>query len=293
MKKIILLSVIFLRYAQSQTIQDTLFLGAEKKKVMTYGMIAYTAASFYVEYNWWWKGNYHEFVFENDGFWNNYSLGVDKFGHFYASYLYFHFTYDILRWANFTEETSLWLAIAFPAFNALSVEIGDGYSTFAFSALDLTTNMLGIGYSVLQKEVPFFENFNFKWSYYPSGTIPFDGKFRITDDYDGHIYWLSFNIHGLLPERLREYYPRWLTFAVGYGGKNISARPALIGTPIPFNGIPARKWAFSIDYNLLELPLEGGLWNPLKSLLNNFKLPAPGVRQIQNQKAEFKPLLVN
>ncbi|MDP1675836.1 MAG: DUF2279 domain-containing protein [Bacteroidota bacterium] len=297
MKKLIFILIIVLQFAHSQPVKqsqnDSLFLGIEKKTFMTYGLVVYSASSLYVEYKWWWEGNYHPFKHENDGFWNNYSVGVDKIGHFYTSYLYFHFTYDILQWATFDEETSLWLAIAFPAANALSIEIGDGFSTYAFSNSDLIANSLGIAYSVLQKKAPFFENFTFKWSYYPSGIIPFDGRFRITDDYDGHLYWLSFNVHNLLPVKLQEYYPRWLNVAVGYGGKNISGRPSWVGPSITSSGKPQRKWAVSFDYNLMEIPLDGGLWNPLKSLLNNFKFPAPGLKQIQGQRAEFKPLLVN
>ncbi|MFA5833368.1 MAG: DUF2279 domain-containing protein [Bacteroidota bacterium] len=272
---------------------DSLFLGMQKKTLMTYGVVAYSAASFYVEYKWWWEGNYHTFKQENDGFWNNYSLGVDKVGHFYTSYLYFHVAYDILRLGSFDEETTLWIAIAFPAFNALSIEIGDGFSTYAFSNSDLIANMLGLSYGVLQKKISFFQNFAFKWSYYPSGVIPFDGKFRITDDYDGHIYWLSCNVHNLLPESVQPYYPRWLSIAVGYGGKNISGRPSWIGAPISSSGSAARKWAISLDYNLLEIPLTGGIWDPMKSLLNHFKFPAPGIKSIQGRRSEFKPLLIN
>jgi len=297
MKILFLFVICCIQFTPSQPLageqNDSLFLGVEKKTFMTYGLIAYSASSLYVEYKWWWEGNYHSFKHENDGFWNNYSVGVDKVGHFYTSYLYFHFTYDILRWATFDEETSLWLAITFPAVNALSIEIGDGFSTYAFSNSDLIANSLGIAYSVLQKKVPYFENFTFKWSYYPSGVIPFDGRFRITDDYDGHLYWLSINVHNLLPEKMQEYYPRWLTVAVGYGGKNISGRPSWIGPSISSQGKPQRKWAVSLDYNLLEIPLNGGLWNPLKSLVNNFKFPAPGLKHIEGEKTEFKPLLVN
>lgn len=297
MKNLIFILTALLQFASSQPVQhsqhDSLFLGVERKTLLNYSMVAYSLSSFYVEYQWWWKGNYHSFKQENDGFWNNYSVGVDKIGHFYISYLYFHFTYNILRWATYDDETSLWLAIAFPALNAVSIEIGDGFSTYAFSNSDLIANTLGIAYSVLQKKVPYFENFAFKWSYYPSGIIPFDGKFRITDDYDGHLYWLSINVYNLLPEKLQEHYPRWLAIAVGYGGKNISGRPSWVGPSISSNGKPQRKWAVSLDYNLLEIPLEGELLNPLKTFLNHFKFPAPGIRKIEHQPAEFKPLLIN
>ena len=260
---------------------------------MTYGLVAYTAASFYVEYKWWWEGNYHHFVFQNEGFWNNYSLGVDKFGHFYISYLYFNLTYEILRWAEYDEETALWIAVSIPALNALSIEIGDGFSNYNFSGVDLAANMLGIGYGYAQNKFPFLQNFKFKWSYYPSGHIPLDGQFRITDDYDGHLYWLSVNVHNLLPESVQPWWPKFLNVAAGYGGTNIYGRPKRVGTPILPVGKRERKWAVSLDYNISEIPLSGSVWNTLKSMLDNFKFPAPGVERIGSESVRVKPLILN
>lgn len=287
--------VVQLLGAQSNSLlqHDSLSAVQNKQTVLKYGMIVYSAASFYTEYKWWWEGNYHRFKFENDGFWNNYSNGIDKVGHFYTSYLYFNLTYSIMRWGDYDESTALWIAFFFPTFNALSIEIGDGFSTYAFSNSDLTANMLGIGYAYLQKKIPFLQNFSFKWSYYPSGIIPNDGNFRITDDYDGHIYWLSINVYNLLPTGLQNYYPRWLNVAVGYGGKNISGRPSWVGTPISSPGNAQRSWSVSFDYNLMELPLEGGLWEPFKTLVDQFKFPAPGIRKIGDRSAEYKLLLLN
>jgi hypothetical protein len=42
--------------------------------------------------------------FENDGMVNNYTLAVDKLGHFYTSYLYFHSLNEIMRWGGFSPE---------------------------------------------------------------------------------------------------------------------------------------------------------------------------------------------
>nr|AOR51173.1 hypothetical protein [uncultured bacterium pAM1] len=293
MKNALLLFIMTAQLSAAQAVQDSMVNTSEKNTAVTYGLVAYSGATVYLQYHWWWEGNYHAFRSENDGFWDNYSLGVDKVGHFYTSYLYFSVAHEFFRWADYDEETSMWLAILFPAFHALSIEIGDGFSTYAYSNVDLVANSLGIGYGILQTKIPFFNNFTFKWSYYPSGIIPFDGRFRITDDYDGHIYWLSADIYQLLPASMQEYYPRWLSIAVGYGGKNISGRPSWIGTPISSPGRPERKWAVSFDYNLMELPMEGGLWNPVKTLLNRFKFPAPGVRKTQGGTEEFVPVILH
>ncbi|MFA6457592.1 MAG: DUF2279 domain-containing protein, partial [Bacteroidota bacterium] len=150
--KIVCFSLLaFLQFAVANPESDSLIFGIEKKTVAVYSMAVYTIASFHVEYQWWWKGNYHHFKQENDGFWNNYSLGVDKIGHFYTSFLYFNITYEFLRWATFDESSALCYAVLIPAFNALSIEIGDGFSTYAFSNADFFANSLGIGFGVLQK----------------------------------------------------------------------------------------------------------------------------------------------
>jgi hypothetical protein len=85
----------------------------------------------------------------------------------------------------------------------------------------------------------------------------------------------------------------FLSLAVGYGGKNISGRPAWIADPISPVRAPERKFAFSLDYNLLEIPLEGGVWNVLKDVFDNFHFPAPGIQEVGGEPTQFKPLLVN
>jgi hypothetical protein len=275
------------------TPSDSTFLGIPKKPLVLYSAAAYSAATFYLEYKWWWEGKYHAFAFEDDGFLNNYSLGIDKFGHAYTSYLYFNVIYDFMKWADVSEETALWWSIGIPAAHAISIEIGDGFSTYAFSAVDLVANGTGVLYALLQHEVPFFKNIKLKWSYYPSGVIPMDKYFRITDDYDGHIYWVSFNLHELLPRPVDEYWPRFLSLAIGYGGKNISGRPAWLADQLLPTGSPQRKFAVSLDYNLNEIPLEGGLWGVMKDVFDNFHFPAPGVRKVGNEPAQVKPFLIN
>ncbi|MCX6137226.1 MAG: DUF2279 domain-containing protein [Ignavibacteriales bacterium] len=271
--------------------KDSLFLGMNRKALVTYSAIGYSVFTTYMEYKWWWEGNFHPFVFENDGFWNNYSLGVDKIGHAYTSYLYFNAVYDAMKWADVDESTALWWAIGIPAGHAISIEIGDGFSTFAFSADDLLGNLAGVGYAYLQHRVPFFKKFKFKWSYIPSGIIPLDKNFRWTDDYDGHIYWMTADVHNLLPEGLDQYWPKYLNITVGYGAKNSSGR--IRPTVITPSGPIMRKWAFGLDYNISALPLTGGAWDLAKSWLDNFHFPAPGIRHVEGEPAQIKPLLLN
>ncbi len=269
------------------------FLGLSKKELFTYGAIAHSAYTFYVEYKWWWEGNYHPFQYAWEGFENDYSLGVDKVGHFYTSYLYFNGLKEVMQWANFDSTTIAWTALGIPFLYALSIEIGDGFSTYQFSPDDLISNCLGMGYGYLQYRYSFFKNFKIKWSYYPSDKIPLDKYWILTDDYDGHLYWLSMNMHNLLPKGIDRYWPKELNLAIGYGGKNLSGRSKSFAPPIQSDGLPLRKFVISLDYNLTELPSFSGAWDTFIEVIDNIHFPAPGVRMVEGEKTQVKAVLVN
>ncbi len=255
-----------------------------RRNLITYGIVAHSIFTTYVEYKWWWKGDYHPFTFEVEGFVNDYSVGVDKLGHMYTSHFYFHTLHDLLRWGGYEESTSLWVSAIIPFVYAFSIELGDGFSSFHFSPDDLAFNTMGIVYGVLQEEYPLLKNFKYKWSYFPSASHLNSFVHPFSADYDSHIYWITFNVHNLLPERISHYWPRFLNLAVGYGGQNIS---------IGDEGPKLRKFAIGFDYDLTSIPLDGDTWDLIKNLVDNFHFPAPGVRIIQNEPAKFKPLLLN
>lgn len=292
MKRTLLILIAFIllfNTVSAQEESDSLVLGADRKTVLQYSLAAYTLTSFYVEYQWWWEGNYQKFRYENDGFLDNYSLGVDKAGHFYTSYFYFQTLYEFMEWGGFDKTTCMITSIAVPALYAISIELNDGFTFYSFSGYDLTANFLGIGYGALQRQYPILDHFKFKWSYYPSGKIPLDGKFSISDDYDGHLYWLSMDIHGILPASMKGYWPKFLNVSVGYGAINVSHRDGLITS----HGPKMQKFAVSLDYNLGSIDVEDGLLNVFRNIADYFHYPAPGVKMSPGRTPEFKPLLVN
>lgn len=283
--------ILLLHGAYGQEVTDSLSKAPSieksfnRKLLVAPAIITNTVGMVYLEYKWWWKGNYHPFTYQYEGFLNNYSFGVDKIGHFYISHLYYHALYNTMKWAGYGDKSSMIVGTAIPAAYALSVELGDGFSSYNFSPDDLASNLIGIGYGVLQTKVPFFKNFEIKWSYYPSSWALYkDPKISLTDDYDGHVYWLSCNVHKLLPMRVKNYWPRFLNLAVGYGVKN----------EVPgVNSPEARKFTFGIDYNFSALPLKGSTWKLTQSILDLFHFPAPGIRKIQGEKATYKVILLN
>ena len=266
-----------------------MFWFLHRKDVAAYGTVAWSAGAVFMEFQWWWRDDYlykqHPFRLKSDGYFNNYSYGVDKLGHLYASYLIFGLTYDVMKWADVDDNTALWAAVAVPASHAIAIELGDGFSKYAFNVSDLYFNSAGILYGALQVKYPFLKNFNYKWSYYPSGSGgKGDPDWGPASDYSGHIYWIAMDMHNILPEPVGQYWPKYLNLAVGLGAKNVS---------FDDTGTKKHKFAVSLDWNTNAILPDGDTWNVFKNLINKIHFPAPGVKFYSGEKATAKGLLLN
>ncbi len=258
--------------------KNTLFT---KKNAVITALTLQQIGSFYIEYKWWWEGNSHPFVIYSDEWFQNYSLGMDKAGHFYISYMYFHSINELMKWADFKEKTRLITSIALPAAYALSIEIGDGFSTYNFSPQDLVTNLAGIGYGLLQEKVPYFQNINFKMSYFPSTTFSHNNYkgWSLTEDYDGHIYWITFNVHHMLPKAYQKYWPEFLNIGGGYSVTDFRSGPAAM----------KRDYIIGLDYNLGAIKIKNRTLHALRNIADKIHFPAPGIKQLDGES--FKPSL--
>jgi hypothetical protein len=216
--------------------------------------------------NAWWKDNRTSFHFQND--WP-YALWADKAGHFLAAQALVHAFSAGLEAANFqTEDAMLYGTITALAFQYY-VEIEDGFGAqWGFSPGDAMANTLGAGYALAQYYFPYLQNFQFKYSYYPSKKFR-DGihKGNLIDDYEGQKYWLTFRMKNLLPGDLGDIWPAFLNLAVGMGAKDLDGL-----------GGGRREIFIGFDFNVLELPLTGKFGNFVKNSLNYFHLPMPGIR---------------
>jgi hypothetical protein len=215
----------------------------------------------------WWQGRSHPFNFYNEGWFNDYSLGVDKVGHAFASYFYFHTFHNVMLWGGFEPDAAFWWGAGITEFLALSLEVGDGFSTFGFSYEDLTANTVGLAYGMLQTQVPFFQNFSLKWSYIPTGVR--DGL-NFTQHYDAHTYWLSVNVHELLPAQWAEYWPRFVQLAAGYS----------------IDGL-RREGVIGLDFNLEVFPAPNPDILLLQKTFNMFHIPAPAVKFTESKEPQY------
>jgi len=247
------------------------------RRVISTGLVGgILVGSLVSSYHDWWKDNPQPFHFTDDGLFNNYSLGMDKLGHSYTSYFYFHTFRNVMLWGGHTGSAALWWSAGATAFFAVSIEVGDAVSPYGFSFADLGFNMIGLGYGMLQTVVPFLENFTFKWSYVPEDGYRWPPRF--TDHYDAHTYWLAFNVHNLLPEGARDYWPEWLQVALGYGvDDKQTRRVAVIGLDLNLD-------AFRTDQPDLRLLLQTA---------NLYHFPAPAVKFTEGKKPQCTLLYTN
>lgn len=218
----------------------------------------------------WWQGRSHPFNFYSEGWFNDYSLGMDKIGHAYTSYFYFHTFHNIMLWGGFDPSTAFWWGAGITELLAFSLEVGDGFSTFGFSYEDLVSNTLGLTYAALQTRIPWLQNFSLKWSYIPVGQR--DGL-NFTQHYDSHTYWLSFNIHELLPDTWNEYWPKWLQLAAGYSVDERQTR---------------REGVIGLDLNLEILPAPSADVLLVEKTLNMFHVPAPALKFTDGKPMRFQ-----
>ncbi len=213
----------------------------------------------------WWSGQRRSFHIVND--WE-YALNIDKIGHFYGATLISNLFSGSLKWAGVDEKKAMIYGALLGTVFGLYVEFEDGFATdWGFSPGDAGADILGAWYPVVQHYVPFFRNFNFKWSYIPTTQLKTGVKKIFIDDHEGQTMWLSISVNNFLPEKIEKIYPDFLNIAVGYGVRNLDGR-----------GGGQRELYISLDYDLEKLPGDGWFWKLIKKNLNYIHLPAPAFR---------------
>jgi hypothetical protein len=201
----------------------------------------------------------------------DYSLEMDKVGHFYAGTLLAHAFGAGLEASNMEVSDRIWLASGLALLFHTYVEIEDGFAPeWGFSPPDMACNVFGASLPILQYYEPFMNNFRMKLSYYPkylNQNNPMTNKPQIViDDYEGQKYWVAAKLYNLLPEPIANYWPKLLGIAFGMGVSNVRWSHG------------QRDFYLALDIDTEELPLYGEFWQFVKRTLNFIHLPMPGVR---------------
>ncbi len=112
---------------------------------------------------------------------------------------------------------------------------------------------------------------------------------RLFQDYNGHTYWLSLNLHALTPGWKL---PPWLNLAVGYSGNGMLAEftnPAFSrGIRMP-GLIRYRQYFLSVDLDLTQFNPRSRLLRSLFQALNLVKIPAPALEYNQLDGLRLRP----
>lgn len=209
----------------------------------------------------WWKDANKPFTFFTEPWFNGPHKAIDKFGHMYGTYLTFKGLRNVLLWGGHSPEASLWWAAGIAAFHSVQIEIGDAFSPYGFDYQDMLMGLFGVGYGMLQTEVPFLDNFNFKVSYWSQKGFTTPANF--TSDYDAMTVWLTANVHNLMPETMRDYWPEFIQLAVGYG----------VGW-----GETRRELVIGLDLNLEAFTTNDDTILLLERSFNNIHWPAPALK---------------
>ncbi len=251
-----------------------------KKYIAVTGVSSLFAVTLVDAYFQFWKGNDKSFGFYDPnrlGGWFSEPaiLGIDKAGHFYASHFLYRSKKNLLLWGGFDDESSTIAAAALTGGVELLIEVGDGFSDYAFDYRDLVADFAGIGFGILQDHIPFFRNFHLKYSYFP----PDSWSLHFTKHYDGNIFWLAADLHNLLGEKGGAYWPQFLRPAVGFS--------------VGHNGAN-REFIAGFDFDLTSLfGHENPDWELLGREVDLIHLPAPGVKFAPGWRPEWKLLLLH
>lgn len=222
-------------------------------------------------YSWWRDAEEPFHVYNPPWFAEN--SGIDRVGHLFGSYAYYRAFRDILLWGGHDRSTARWWAAGISAFAGLSIEIGDAVSPYGFDAKDIVFNLFGIGYGILQEEVPVMRNFPLKFSYWSTTGLRSPANF--TTDYDAMTIWMGVDVHGLTGEET--WWPDWLGVAVGYGVDEQATRSEVL---------------LSFDVNLEAFDFGNPDVRLFQSMANLVHLPLPGVKFTEGKPPTWSPLLL-
>ena len=221
--------------------------------------------------------------------------GVDKIGHMMTAYMVGDIGLNMMLWSGTRHKTAIWAGGTLGFVFLTGVEILDGHSRdWGFSWSDMASNALGTGLLVGQELLWKEQRITMKWSYhqtdYPQynpallGTNEYE---RVLKDYNGHTYWLCFNVNSLMGW---DQWPDWLNLAAGYGAEGmISARfdPMLNDA---LNIPRQQQFYLSPDIDLRRIRVKSGFMRSFLHALNYLKFPMPALEIDSGGKVHFHPL---
>ena len=262
---------------------DTLKLKKNKKfySFLAAEGIVLTGGITYLSKQWYSDKKRVPFHFYNDlRGWNQ----VDKFGHFYASYIESDIGYSLMKKFNFSEKKALYLGGFQGLILETPIEIFDAYyDGWGFSLSDMVANAAGSLFFIFQqkifKEQIIKPKLSFSRSKYARIANGYLGKNNIISeflyDYNGYTFWFSISPRSIFP---RSKIPKWVNISFGYGSdgmigefKNLSSYK---GIEIP-NFERFRQFYLSLDIDFSKIKTNSKFMKGVFTTLSYIKIPLP------------------
>ena len=248
-----------------------------------------SGAMSYLKYEWYSDKKRVPFHFYNDfKGWNQ----IDKFGHFYASYLESNVGYSLMKKFNFSEKKSLIFGGSQGFMLETPIEFFDAYyEGWGFSLTDMVANALGSSFFIIQQRI-FGEQLlrpklSFSRSIYAKDANGYLGKNNFLSqfvyDYNGYTYWFSFSPSKIF--KIKKI-PEWINLSLGYGANGMIGEFSNIST---YNGknIPYheryRQYYLSLDIDFSKIKSKSKVLKKIFNALSYIKIPLPTI-EISNKK---------
>jgi hypothetical protein len=225
----------------------------------------------------WWSGVRGQFHIQND--WA-YAMSMDKIGHFMEGGLIEKTMKGAFIWSGMEERTAMWFGALFSIGYMTDIEIEDGFAkAWGYSPGDEIANLSGDIFAIAQDMWKPLQTVKLKWGYIPSHDSLHKGDFP--DDYNGQVFWLSFNINQYFGKKFEKFWPDYLNLAVGYGVKDYE----YFGP-----GGRTQNLYLGFDFDLRKvIPGDSSFIKFVKEFLNTFKIiPTPAIKwNMTNGKIQF------
>jgi hypothetical protein len=228
----------------------------------------------------WWSGARIPFHFSSQ---LDYAYNFDKAAHFFAADVEALIVARSLEWTGLKPEHAALYGVGVSLLIQTHTEIFDGFhARWGFDWYDQAANVLGAGWFYAHERVPFLRHFDVRWAYFPPQVFSSEvepGRKQgdlFTSDYGGHSYWLSVDVHGLLPQNLKPYWPRFLALSVG-ASLNDWQPPATADDPYRDPDAYV-SYHLSVDLDFRKiLPRSTWLGRTFGDLLSRYHLPFPAI----------------
>ena len=212
-------------------------------------------------------------------------LQIDKCGHAFDAYIESYLSYDWLRRSGVSRRRALIIGGLSGAALQFPIEVFDGiYEGWGFSVSDVAANTAGsavvVANELLFRKQLIKYKFSFRQSSYAKlgngylGETPLESLFY---DYNGHTYWLSMSINGIV---FKEKIPGWICLSLGYSAngmygefKNLSFYR---GEPLP-SVIRHRQFLLSLDIDPSSINTKSKALNIVLDHLFWIKIPMPSL----------------